>query len=36
VRRIQAPGSKLADAVTYAKNQKQFLNAFLEHGEVAI
>jgi len=31
-----APGSKLADAVTYAKNQKQFLNAFLEHGEVDI
>ena len=23
-----APGSKLADAVTYAKNQKKFLNAF--------
>ena len=31
-----APGSKLADAVTYAKNQKKFLNAFLEHGEVDI
>lgn len=30
------PGSKLADAVTYAKNQKKFLNAFLEHGEVDI
>lgn len=31
-----APGSKLADAVTYAKNQKKFLNAFLEYGEVDI
>ena len=31
-----APGSKLADAVTYAQNQKRYLNAFLEHGEVDI
>ena len=30
------PGSKLAVAVTYAKNQKQYLNAFLDHGEVDI
>lgn len=30
------PGSKLAEAVTYAKNQKEYLNAFLEHGEVDI
>jgi len=30
------PGSKLAEAVTYAKGQKQYLNAFLDHGEVEI
>ena len=30
------PGSKLAEAVTYAKNQKSYLNAFLDHGEVDI
>ena len=30
------PGSKLAEAVTYAQNQKQYLSAFLEHGEVEI
>lgn len=30
------PGSKLAEAVTYAKNQKPYLNAFLDHGEVDI
>lgn len=30
------PGSKLAEAVTYALNQKSYLNAFLEHGEVDI
>ena len=30
------PGSKLAEAVTYAKNQKEYLNSFLEHGEVDI
>lgn len=30
------PGSKLAEAVTYAQNQKLYLNAFLEHGEVEI
>ena len=29
-------GSKLAEAVTYAKNQKEYLNSFLEHGEVDI
>ena len=29
-------GSKLAEAATYALNQKQYLNAFLEHGEVDI
>ena len=29
-------GSKLEDAVTYARNQKKYLNAFLEHGEVDI
>ena len=31
-----APGSKLAEAVTYALNQKPYLSAFLEHGEVDI
>lgn len=30
------PGSKLAEAVTYAQNQKPFLSAFLDHGEVDI
>ena len=29
-------GSKLAEAVTYAKNQKEYMNSFLEHGEVDI
>ena len=29
-------GSKLKDAVTYARNQKQYLNAFLDRGEVDI
>ena len=28
------PGSKLEDAVIYARNQKQHLNEFLKHGEV--
>lgn len=31
-----AAGSKLAEAVTYALNQKEYLCAFLEHGEVDI
>lgn len=31
-----AAGSKLEEAVTYARNQKQYLNAFMEHGEVDI
>lgn len=30
------PGSKLAEAVTYAQNQKSYLSAFLDHGEVDI
>ena len=30
------PGSKLAEAVTYAKNQQAALSAFLEHGDVEI
>ena len=30
------PGSKLDDAVTYANNQRPYLCAFLEHGEVDI
>ena len=30
------PGSKLEDAVVYARNQKASLNAFMEHGEVDI
>jgi hypothetical protein len=30
------PGSKLAEAVRYARSQKQALNAFLEHGDVDI
>lgn len=29
-------GSKLEDAVTYANNQRTYLSAFLEHGEVEI
>lgn len=37
VEKLEAtPGSKLAEAVTYAKNQKRYLNAFLEHPEVDI
>ena len=31
-----APGSKLEDAVVYARNQKTYLNEFLLHGEVDI
>ena len=30
------PGSRLAEAVTYAQNQKPYLSAFLNHGEVDI
>jgi len=30
------PGSKLEDAVIYARNQKERLNAFMEHGDVDI
>ena len=30
------PGGKLAEAVRYARSQKQALNAFLEYGEVDI
>lgn len=30
------PGSKLVEAVTYAQNQKPYLSAFLDHGEVDI
>lgn len=30
------PGSKLAEAVTYAQNQRAYLSAFLTHGEVDI
>ena len=30
------PGSKLAEAVAYARNQKPYLSAFLDHGEVDI
>ena len=30
------PGSKLAEAVAYAQNQKPYLSAFLEYGEVDI
>ena len=30
------PGSKLEEAVTYANNQREFLCAFLQHGEVEI
>ena len=32
----QEPGGKLAEAVRYARSQKQALNAFLEHGDVDI
>ena len=31
-----AAGSKLEDAMTYARIQKKYLNAFLDHGEVDI
>ena len=31
-----AAGNKLEDVVTYTRNQKKSLNAFLEHGEVDI
>ena len=30
------PGSKLAEAVAYARNQKPYLSAFLDYGEVDI
>ena len=30
------PGGKLKDAVTYAANQRKYLCAFLEHGEIEI
>ncbi len=30
------PGSKLEEAVTYANNQREYLCAFLQHGEVEI
>ena len=30
------PGSKLEDAVKYARSQKQALNAFLRYGDVEI
>lgn len=30
------PGSKLAEAVTHAKNQKEYLNAFWEYGEAEL
>ncbi len=30
------PGSKLAEAMTYAQNQKPYLDAFLDHGEADI
>ena len=30
------PGSKLEKAVTYANNQREYLCAFLQHGEVEI
>lgn len=29
-------GGKLAEAVAYARNQKPYLNGFLDHGEVDI
>jgi transposase len=31
-----APGSKLEDAAHYSQNQKEYLSAFLEHGNVEI
>lgn len=31
-----APGSKLGDAVAYARNQRAYLNEFLLHGEVDV
>ena len=30
------PGSKLEDAVRYAKTQKEYLNEFINHGDVDI
>ncbi|MBR5380878.1 MAG: transposase, partial [Clostridia bacterium] len=30
------PSGKLKDAVTYAVNQRKYLCAFLEHGEIEI
>ena len=33
---IARPTGKLKDAVTYAQNQKAYLSAFLEHGEIEI
>ena len=33
---IPRPTGKLKDAVTYAQNQKAYLSAFLEHGEIEI
>ena len=30
------PGSKLEDAVKYAKNQKQYLNEYIKHEDVEI
>lgn len=31
-----SPGSKLGKAVTYSKNQKEYLNRFLEYGNIDI
>ena len=33
---IRLPSGKLKDAVTYALNQKEYLSAFLDHGEIEI
>jgi transposase len=33
---ISQPSGKLKDAVTYSRNQKKYLCAFLEHGEIEI
>ena len=33
---IPSPTGKLKDAITYARNQKAHLSAFLEHGEIEI
>ena len=33
---VPRPTGKLKDAVTYAQNQKAYLSAFLEHGEIEI